>query len=87
MKVFSRCVNNLQNNKVDERDSFWLREIEKVALNQSKHTKVLSALSIENTPEKAHELLLKIEALVGVIQSLPSASHNIYPDEELTLDV
>jgi len=61
IESLQRCVDNLQNNIVDERDSFWLREIEKVALNQSKHTKLLSALSIGNTPEKAHELLLKIK--------------------------
>jgi len=61
IESLQRCVDNLQNNIVDERDSYWLKEIEKVALNQSKHTKVLSALSIDNTPEKAHELLLKIK--------------------------
>jgi len=80
-----RCVDNLQNNIVDESDSFWLKEIEKVALNQSKHTKVLSALSIDNTPEKAHELLLKINYWSELINPYPER-HNIYPDEELTLD-
>jgi len=80
-----RCVDNLQNNIVDERDFFWLREIEKVALNQSKHTKVLSALSIDNTPEKAHELLLKIKHWSELINPYPER-HKIYPNEELTLD-
>ena len=80
-----RCVDNLQNNIVDERDFFWLREIEKVALNQSKHTKVLSALSIENTPEKAHELLLKIKYWSELINPYPER-HKIYPNEELVLD-
>jgi len=80
-----RCVDNLQNNIVDERDSFWLREIEKVALNQSKHTKVLSALSIDNTPERAHELLLKIKYWSELINPYPER-HKIYPNEELTLD-
>ena len=74
-----------QHNKVDERDSFWLREIEKVALNQSKHTKVLNALSIDNTPEKAHELLLKIKYWSEFINPYPER-HKIYPNEELTLD-
>ena len=86
MKVFSSCVNNLQNNIVDERDSFWLREIEKVALNKSKHTKVLSALSIDNTPERAHELLLKIEHWSDLINPYLER-HKIYPNEELTLNV
>jgi len=80
-----RCVDNLQNNIVDERDFFWLREIEKVALNQSKHTKVLNALSIENTPEMAHELLLKIKHWSELINPYPER-HKIYPNEELTLD-
>jgi len=80
-----RCVDNLQNNIVDERDFFWLREIEKVALNQSKHAKVLSVLSIDNTPEKAHELLLKIKHWSELINPYPER-HKIYPNEELTLD-
>jgi exoribonuclease-2 len=86
IESLQRCVNNLQNNKVDERDSFWLSEIEKVAFNQSKHTKVLSALSIDNTPERAHELLLKIKHWSELINPYPER-HKIYPNEELTLDV
>jgi len=85
IESLQQCVDNLQNNKADERDSFWLREIEKVALNQSKHTKVLSALSIENTPEKAHELLLKIKHWSELINPYPER-HKIYPNAELTLD-
>jgi len=81
-----RCINNLQNNIVDERDSYWLREVEKVALNQSKHTKVLSALSIDNTPESAHRFLLKIKYWSELINPYPER-HKIYPNEELTLDV
>ena len=85
IESLQRCVDNLQNNIVDERDFFWLREIEKVAFNQSKHTKVLSALSIDNTPEKAHELLLKIKHWSELINPYPER-HKIYPNEELTLD-
>jgi len=81
-----RCIDNLQNNIVDERDSYWLREVEKVALNQSKHTKVLSALSIDNTPESAHRFLLKIKYWSELINPYPER-HKIYPNEELTLDV
>ena len=86
IESLQRCVDNLQNNIVDERDSIWLREIEKVAFNQSKHTKVLSALSIDNTPERAHELLLKIKHWSELINPYPER-HKIYPNEELTLDV
>jgi len=80
-----RCVDNLQNNIVDERDSFWLKEIEKVALNQSKHSKVLNALSIDNTPEKAHELLLKIKHWSELFNPYLER-HKICPNEKLTLD-
>lgn len=86
IESLQQCVDNLQNNTVDERDSFWLREIEKVALNQSKHTKVLSALAIDNTPERAHELLLKIKYWSELINPYPER-HKIYPNEELTLDL
>jgi len=85
IESLQRCVDNLQNNIVDERDSFWLREIERIALNQSKHTKVLSALSIDNTPERAHELLLKIKYWSELINPYPER-HKIYHNEELTLD-
>ncbi|MCH2262639.1 MAG: ribonuclease catalytic domain-containing protein [Candidatus Thioglobus autotrophicus] len=86
IESLQRCVDNLQNKIVDERDSFWLSEIEKVALNQSRHTKVLSALSIDNTPERAHQLLLKIGHWSDLVNPYLER-HKIYPDEELTLDV
>jgi len=81
-----KCVNNLQNNIVDERDYLWLREIVRVALNQSKHTKVLDALSIDNTPESAHRFLLKIKYWSELINPYPER-YKIHPNEELTLDV
>ncbi len=85
IESLQRCVDNLQNNIVDKHDFFWLKEIEKVALNQSKHTKVLSALSIDNTPERAHELLLKIKHWSELINPYPER-HKIYPNKELILD-
>ena len=45
----------------------------------------MSALSIDNTPEKAHELLLKIKHWSELINPYPER-HKIYPNEELTLD-
>ena len=56
-----RCIVNLTNNIFDNDDIVWINEIEQVALNQSKHSKAMSALSIENTPENAHELLVKLK--------------------------
>jgi len=86
IESLQRCVDNLQNNIVDERDYLWLREIEKVALNQSKHSKVLNALSIDNTPESAHRFLLQIKYWSELINPYPER-HKIYPNDELTLDV
>ena len=54
-----RCIDNLNKNTFKEDDLTWIKEIEQVALNQSKHTKVLSALSIDNTPENAHQITFK----------------------------
>ena len=42
-KSIEKCVRNLKNNIFEEDDIFWIKEIEKIALNQSKHTKVLNA--------------------------------------------
>jgi exoribonuclease-2 len=42
-------------------------------------------MSIDNTPERAHELLLKIKQWSELINPYPER-HKIYPNEELTLD-
>ena len=80
----SRCVENLENNIIDENDSCWLKEIEQVALNQSKHTKILTALSLQNTPEIAHRLLLK-SSYWDVIKNPYPQRHKIPLDEEITI--
>jgi exoribonuclease-2 len=80
----SRCVENLENNIIDENDSCWLKEIEQVALNQSKHTKILTALSLQNTPEIAHRLLLKT-SYWDVIKNPYPQRHKIPLDEEITI--
>jgi len=81
----SRCIKNLQKNVVSKGDSFWLNEIEKVALNQSKHTKILTALSLDNTPEVAHNLLLKIKYWDMIKNPYP-ARHKIAVDEEMLIE-
>jgi len=80
----SRCVENLENNIIDENDLSWLKEIEQVALNQSKHTKILTALSLQNTPEIAHRLLLKT-SYWDVIKNPYPRRHKIPLDEEITI--
>jgi exoribonuclease-2 len=77
-----RCINNLNNSSYDDKDIIWISEIEQVALNQSKHSKVMSALSIENTPENAHRLLIKIKYWSEYENPYPQRN-KIYIDEEL----
>ena len=76
-----RCINNLNNSSYDDKDIIWISEIEQVALNQSKHSKVMSALSIENTPENAHRLLIKIKYWSEYKNPYPQRN-KIYSDEE-----
>ena len=85
IESLKRCIDNLENKIVDESDSFWLKEIEKVALNQSKHAKVLNALSVDNTPESAHKFLINIKYWSDLINPYPER-HKIYPNEELAID-
>ena len=76
------CVVNLNNNVFDNDDIIWINEIEQVALNQSKHSKAMSALSIENTPENAHELLVKLKFWSEFTNPYPQR-HKVYLDEEI----
>ena len=77
-----RCIVNLNNNIFDNDDIVWINEIEQVALNQSKHSKAMSALSIENTPENAHELLVKLKYWSEFTNPYPQR-HKVYLDEEV----
>ena len=81
----NRCIKNLENNLFDGEDISWINEVEQVALNQSKHSKVMSALSIENTPENAHSLLLRINYWSEINNPYPQRN-KIYPDEDLEFD-
>ena len=81
----NRCITNLENNLFDGEDIFWINEVEQVALNQSKHSKVMSALSIENSPENAHSLLLNINYWSEFNNPYPQRN-KIYPDEDLEFD-
>ena len=80
-----RCIVNLNNNVFDNDDIVWINEIEQVALNQSKHSKAMSALSIENTPENAHELLVKLKYWSEFTNPYPQR-HKIYLDEEIKVE-
>ena len=80
-----RCIVNLNNNIFDNDDIVWINEIEQVALNQSKHSKAMSALSIENTPENAHQLLVKLKFWSELTNPYPQR-HKIYSDEEIKVE-
>ncbi|MDB4099127.1 ribonuclease catalytic domain-containing protein [Candidatus Thioglobus sp.] len=80
-----RCIVNLNNNVFDNDDIVWINEIEQVALNQSKHSKAMSALSIENTPENAHELLVKLKYWSEFTNPYPQR-HKVYLDEEAQVE-
>jgi exoribonuclease-2 len=54
------CLDNIANNTFAKKDIEYIKEVEKVALNKSKHSKILAKLNIKNTPENAHRMLLKI---------------------------
>jgi len=81
-----RCIINLNNNVFDNDDIVWINEIEQVALNQSKHSKAMSALSIENTPENAHELLVKLKYWSEFTNPYPQR-HKVYLDEEVQVEL
>jgi exoribonuclease-2 len=77
-----RCVDHLRNDSFENNDISWIHEIEQVAYNQSKHSKAMSALSIENTPENAHRLLIKIKYWSEFKNPYPKRN-KIYEDEDL----
>ena len=77
-----RCVDHLKKDSYENHDIQWIHEIEQVAFNQSKHSKAMSALSIENTPENAHRLLIKIKYWSDFNNPYPKRN-KIYSDQDL----
>ena len=56
----NKCIKSINNNSITDDDFRWLKEVELVAHNLSKHAKLLDALAVKNNPESAHKLLLEI---------------------------
>jgi exoribonuclease-2 len=56
-QAFIKRISAKEINKDDEK---YFSEIEKVAFGQTKKSKILGHLDLENTPEVAHQLLLKV---------------------------
>ena len=82
----AHCIDNLSKNIFDEQDEPYLKEIARVALNQSKTAKILSHIGMENSPEAAYKLLLKIQYFESSFNPYP-ARFNIPTDEEIAVDV
>ena len=60
LESLKQCIDNINNNALSDDDSCWLYEVELVAHNLSKHAKLLDALSLDNSPESAHKLLIQV---------------------------
>ncbi len=76
------CIDNLNNNTFDEQDIPYLQEVAKVALNQSKHAKILDHVGVENNEEAAYKFLLKIKYFTDSFNPYP-ARFGIPEDEEI----
>ncbi|BBB23046.1 exoribonuclease II [Abyssogena phaseoliformis symbiont OG214] len=85
-KNLKHCVDNLVNNTFDEQDLPYIEEIEKVALNQSKYAKILANIGIENTPESAYKLLLRLDYFKPSFNPYP-ARHDISKDEKIDVSM
>ncbi len=82
VEKLQHCIDNIKRNIYDQQDLPCLRDIEKVALNQSKHAKILDAIDVENTPEAAYKLLLKLEYFQPLFNPYPSR-FGIPEDEDI----
>ncbi|KAA0445314.1 MAG: RNB domain-containing ribonuclease [Candidatus Thioglobus sp.] len=78
----AHCAENLTNNTFDESDEPYLKEIVRVALNQSKTAKILSHIGVANTVDAAYQLLLKIKYLDADFNPYP-ARFGIAKDQEI----
>jgi exoribonuclease-2 len=81
-KSLQHCVDNLAKNTFDEQDIPFLQDIAKVALNQSKHAKILDQIGVENSETAAYLLLLKIKYFADDFNPYP-ARFGIPNDEEI----
>ena len=81
-----KCINNIKNNTFEDSDLVHMESIERVALNKSKHAKILSALKIENSPEEAHRLLIKLKYLTNSFNPYPQRNQILIDSDCGTLD-
>jgi hypothetical protein len=60
----AHCIDNLSKNIFDEQDQPYLKEIARVALNQSKTAKILSHIGVYILPVTSHPLILGSDYLM-----------------------
>ncbi len=82
----AHCIDNLSKHTFDKQDEPYLKEISRVALNQSKTAKILSHIGVENSPDAAYQLLLKINYFEPNFNPYP-ARFDIPKDEEIAVQV
>ena len=58
LESINNCIENINNNTISKSDSKWLAEVELVAYNSIKYSKLLNYLKITQTPESAHKFLI-----------------------------
>ncbi|SFV82242.1 3'-to-5' exoribonuclease RNase R [hydrothermal vent metagenome] len=85
-QTLAHCVDNIANNVFDEQDLDYIKDIEKVALNQSKHAKILTHIGVENTPEAAYKLLLRLKYFEQTFNPYP-ARHGIPNDMDIDTEM
>ncbi len=85
-KNLKHCADNIANNILDEQDLPYIRDIEKVALNQSKHAKILSKIGVENIPESAYRLLLNLNYFKPSFNPYPTRN-NILKDDQINASI
>lgn len=86
LESLNQCIEHINNNCISNDDSRWLQEVELVAHNLSKHAKLLDALSLDNKPESAHKLLIKIGYWQETTNPYPRR-HGILADENHSHDI
>jgi exoribonuclease II len=85
-QTLAHCVDNIANNTFSEQDLPFIKDIEKVALNRSKHAKILAHIGVENTPEAAYKLLLKLKYFDQTFNPYP-ARHGIPDDVDIDTEM
>ena len=79
-------LERIRSGAILESDASSLREIEQVALGRTPSSRLLKDLGIEATPEKAHDLLLKIGHWDEKVNPHPARADVLLENPDLELD-